>query len=307
MRKIIPKLVLKNSLIRVIAPSCSGSTIKPAVLKTAELVLSKVGLQVTYSKNYLKLNEFDSSSREDRLADLHNAFSDPKVDMVLAVRGGFSANDLLDYIDWDIIRNNPKIYCGYSDNTVLQNAIFAKTGLITYSGPNFSTFGNKKGLRYTLSNFLKTVSSKSFPVRSINKVEVINKGKAVGTIIGGNLCTFNLLQGTQYMPDITNTILFLEDDHVSPLDVWEFQRNLQSVIQLKNFKKVKGIIFGKFQASSKLPPQVIRKIVQSKPELNKIPVMANLNFGHTMPIFTFPIGGTVSIDTNKPEVLNIRL
>ena len=85
------------------------------------------------------------------------------------------------------------------------------------------------------------------------------------------------------MPDIANKILFLEDDHVSDIDLWEFHRNLQSLVNLPNFRKVRGIAFGKFEAECKLPPNVIKKIVKSKPELDCMPVIANVTFGHTLP------------------------
>ncbi len=276
------------------------------LMKAAEKTLSEAGFKISFGKNVFEQNQFQSSDRTLRLDDLHQAFSDPGVDGILAIRGGYNSNDLLDYIDWKLIKHNPKVYCGFSDNTALQNAILAKTGLVTYSGPNFSTFGNTKGVEYTLGNFLNAVSNNYIlPTKNADKIMIINKGKARGTLVGGNLCTFNLLQGTNYMPDISGTVLFFEDDHISDLDLWEFHRNLQSILHLPNFKTVAAIVFGKFDAASKLSPHIIRQIIKSKPELDRIPVIANVTFGHTLPMVTIPIGSQATVDTSKIQAFQI--
>lgn len=303
---IVPKQLPAGSHLRVIAPSCSGKTITPERIPAAEKVLAEAGFSVSFGKNVFKMNEFQSSDRDLRLNDLHEAFSDTTVDGILAIRGGYNSNDLLDYIDWKLIARNPKIYCGFSDNTALQNAILSMTGLVTYSGPNFASFGKSTGLDFTLKNFLNAVSqSYAAPTKNSGAIVVINGGKASGTLVGGNLCTFNLLQGTRYMPDIAGKILFLEDDHVSDIDLWEFHRNLQSLINLPSFRKVRGIAFGKFEAACKLPTGVVKKIVKSKPELDRMPVIANVSFGHTLPILTIPIGGRATIDTGNTHRLSI--
>lgn len=313
MKLIIPPKIQKGDKIRIIAPSCSGKTILKPRLKAAQQLFKQLGFEVSFSKNLFEQNKLQSSSIKSRLADLHEAFRDKSVKGIIAIRGGYNANDLLDYIDWNLISKNPKMYCGFSDNTVLENAILTKTGIVTYSGPNFSTFGNPKKRSYTLTSFLQMVSNlevngkSKFQLKNYDKIAIINPGKAAGNIVGGNLCTLNLLQGTQFMPNLKNTILFVEDDFISALDWWEFCRNLQSVINLPDFKFVKGIVIGKFQPESKIPIGKIREIIKSKPALKQIPIIANLNFGHTLPMFTFPVGGKATIDTNKEQALSISL
>lgn len=88
-----------------------------------------------------------------RIKDLHEAFLDNNVKMILTAIGGYNSNQLLRYIDYDIIKNNPQIICGFSDITALLNAIYTKSGLVTYSGPHFSNFGMNKGLEYTIRYF----------------------------------------------------------------------------------------------------------------------------------------------------------
>ncbi len=307
LKTILPPKLKPGDEIRVIAPSCSGSTINKLKLAKAQARFKKLGFKVTLSKNLFAMNGLESSSVKSRLKDLQDAFADKNVKGILAIRGGYNINDLLDYIDWKLIKNNPKVYCGFSDNTALQNAILTKTGLITYSGPNFATFGSPKNPSYTAKNFINAVSkAQPIPVKNFSKAVVINKGKASGTIIGGNLCTLNLLQGTQYMPSLANTILFAEANYMSSLDWQEFTRDLQSVINLPNFKKVKGLVIGRFENESKISIKKIKEIIKTKPELSKIPVICNIDFGHNLPIFTFPVGGRATIDTNKQELLNIK-
>ncbi|OLS26566.1 MAG: Microcin C7 self-immunity protein MccF [Candidatus Heimdallarchaeota archaeon LC_3] len=98
---------------------------------------------------------FYSCKIKSRVADLHSAFVDPNVKGILTVIGGFYSNQLLRYIDYNIIKENPKIICGYSDITALNNAIYTKTGLMTYIGPHFSTFGMVKGIDYIEEYFKK--------------------------------------------------------------------------------------------------------------------------------------------------------
>lgn len=322
MKKIYPKKLQKNDEIRVIAPSCSLSIISPANREVANKCLTDLGFKVTFSKNVEESDEFRSSSIKSRVADLHKAFLDTKVKAVFTVIGGFNCNQLLKYIDWNIIKNNPKIFIGYSDTTALQNAIFAKTGLISYSGPAWSTFGQKLYFDYTLDGFKKCLmSTDEFSIkpsetwsddawylsqdkRELVKNEgwlIINKGKASGTILGANLCTFNLLQGTEYFPNLNNSILFIEDDSESK-DV-NFDRDLQSLIHQPSFKGVKGIIIGRFQKASEMTNEKLIKIIKSKAELKNIPVIANVDFGHTSPIVTFPIGGEVSLDTKNKSIV----
>ncbi|MGA5691246.1 S66 family peptidase [Cytobacillus pseudoceanisediminis] len=300
--------------IRVIAPSRSMAIIKGEQLRIAQERLNQLGFTITYGKNAELHDEFFSTSIEERIEDLHDAFTDPNVKGILTVIGGYNANQLLNYIDFEVIKNNPKIFCGFSDITALQGAIYKKTGLITYSGPHFSSFGVKHGFEYILDSFINAVTNDA-PYEILassdwsddswyldqedrhftknNGYTVIQEGDAEGRLIGGNLCTLNLLQGTEFMPSLKDSILFIEDDEES--HALTFDRDLQSLLHLPDAQGIKGILIGRFQKNSQVTEEALRKIIESKKELHGIPVIADVNFGHVQPYATIPIGGRAAI------------
>jgi muramoyltetrapeptide carboxypeptidase LdcA involved in peptidoglycan recycling len=319
--KMIPPKLQEGDEIRVISPARNLAIISKEIREIALKRLTEMGFKVTFSEHIEEEDEFSSSSIKSRLEDIHKAFSDKKVKAILTVIGGFNSNQLLSYLDYGLIKKNPKILCGYSDITALQNAIFKKTGLVTYSGPHFSTFGMLEGLDYTIEYFKKCLMEKGFfevlpskewsddswyknqENRKFIKNKgylIINRGKAEGTIIGANLCTFNLLQGTEFMPSLKNFILFIEDDHESKPH--HFDRDLQSLIHLPGFSEVKGIVIGRFQKESGMAEDLLKKIIKTKKELNGIPVLANVDFGHTTPQITFPIGGKAELVAERGRV-----
>jgi muramoyltetrapeptide carboxypeptidase len=313
-----PDKLKKGDEIRVISPAESLSMIAEDQRELAVERLNKLGVDVTFS-TYAEADKGTLSTPiEERISDIHEAFRDPKVKMILTTIGGFNSNQLLRYIDYDVIKKNPKIFCGFSDITALSNAFYKKTGLVTYSGPHFSTFGMKKGISYTWEYFEKIFTQNSsisvLPAenwsddawfldqenRTFYKnegYEMISPGEASGLTLGGNLCTFNLLHGTEYMPSLEDTILFLEDDEMTIPQT--FERDLQSLIHQPGFEKVRGLVIGRFQKESAMTINLLKEIILSKEELRHIPVIAHASFGHTTPQFTFPIGGEVRIRADK--------
>ncbi len=164
---IIPKKLQPGDEIRVIAPSRSLSIISQENIQLAKHALEKEGFQVSFSKNCTEIDMFSSSSVTSRIDDLHTAFEDKQVKAILTAIGGFSVNQILRSIDYELIKNNPKILCGYSDITALSNAITAKTGLVTYSGLHFSTWAMQKEYEYNRDYFHKClVEEEPFTIES---------------------------------------------------------------------------------------------------------------------------------------------
>lgn len=331
MKKIIPPKLNKGDEIRIIAPSRSMAILKDDIVNLAKARLEEIGFKVTFGKNSLKIsnNDLKCATINERIEDLHDAFKDKSVKAILTAIGGYNVNQLLDYIDYDLIKNNPKIICGFSDNTALVNAIYSKTGLITYSGPQFFSFGMKYGLEYTIEYFKKIfieeekIEIKSSKLWSNDKwmknqedrkfinnkgMEAIQYGSGTGKIIGGNLCTLNLLQGTEYMPDLSNSILFIEDDgETDKVFINEFDRNLQSLLHSAKGKKINGIVIGRAESISEMNKEKWKEIIDTKKQLKNIPIIINADIGHTTPIFTFPIGGEANIIANDKKIsINIK-
>lgn len=325
MNSLFPDKLKKGDLVRVISPSYTYKKISGDQEMIAKGRFRELGLKLSFGRHVGEEDDLESSSVQSRLEDLHEAFLDKDVKMVIASSGGYNSNFLLEKIDWKLIKNNPKIFVGMSDITVLSNAIYKMTGLVTYSGPNFRNFGQKKYFDYTPDYFIRSMMygdpieikpadkwSDDHWQKDQNKRNLIKSdgwwplsiGKAEGTSLGGNLCSFNLLQGTKYMPSINGSILMIEDDDIST--VGEFSRNFQSLVHLDEFEKVRGIIFGRFQKKTEMKRELLEKIVCDVIGELKIPIIANVDFGHTDPKITFPIGGQIRIDTDKSELVIFR-
>ena len=150
----VPEKLKVGDEIRIIAPSRSMAILGDDCINLATKRLEELGLKVTFAKH---VKDFDSdymcTNAKDRAEDLNEAFRDKNVKAILTVIGGFNSNQILKYLDFEMIKNNPKILCGFSDITILLDAIYAKTGLVTYYGPHYSSFGMKKGFEYTLEKF----------------------------------------------------------------------------------------------------------------------------------------------------------
>ncbi len=306
----IPEKLKPGDEIRIISPATSLAVISPEVRAVAQKYLEALGLKISFSAHAEEKDMFNSSPIASRLEDLHQAFADPQVKGILTTLGGYNSNQLLRTIDYELVQRNPKVFCGFSDITALDIALYARAGLVSYVGPHFSSFGMSQGLDYTIEYFRKClIDFGPYEVRPSpdwsddpwyhNQEErrfiqndgpvVINPGEAEGWLLGGNLCTLNLLQGTEYLPFLADSLLLVEDDDESkPLT---FDRDLQSLIHQPGFRKVKGLLIGRFQKGSEMSLEKLVAIVKTKEELNRIPVAANFDFGHTTPQFTFPIGG----------------
>ncbi len=286
--------------------------------------LADLGFTVSYGAHVDERDRFDSSAVASRLADLHAAFADPDVDGVLAVIGGFNSNELLPAIDYDLIAANPKVLCGYSDITALQNALLARSGLVTYSGPHWSSFGMRDHFDDTLAWFTAAVMD-SAPIElrpsdwftddlwfldQDDRTRYptggwweLQPGSAEGRVVGGNLCTLNLLQGTPFMPSLDGALLFVEDDEL--VDAATFRRDLFSLLQLLDAPGVTGLVIGRFQCASKVTREDLADLVAALPALRGKPALANVDFGHTNPQITFPIGGRARVSVGTSTTLTI--
>jgi len=307
MNRLVPPPLRAGDLIRVIAPSMSKAVVDEHDHSARiEQRLRALGLRLSYAEHIDERDAFSSAAIEHRLADLHAAFTDTAVAGILTV------------IDWELIAAHPKTFCGYSDITALQAAMLARAGLVTFSGPHWSSFGMRDHFEATLESFRRTLFERE-PV-AVGAADVfsddpwfldqdlrvrsesdgwwrLSEGEASGTIVGGNLCTLNLLQGTPYMPSLAGAVLIVEDDAGS--DVQDVARNLTSLLQLPDASELRGLVIGRFQHETQMTRALMAEICARQPALAGVPVLANCDVGHTFPMATVPIGGHAEMSARR--------
>lgn len=309
-----PKPLQFGAHIRVIAPSLSMHLLSNDLIRIAQRRFADMGYRISFGKHTFEYDAFASSSIQSRIQDLHDAFLDPNVDGIVCAIGGYNANQLLPYIDFDLIKNNPKIFCGYSDITILLNAITQKSQLVTWYGSHFATFGQKYLDLYEMEYFVRAMTmNDSFQIlpslawiddqQSFNDgFWLIQQGVASGLGVGGHLATLSLLQGTPWMPNLAEKILLIEEDMSSGQPVM-FDRLLRSILQQQNNSQIAGILIGRFEKKYNMNKEILCKILQTKNLNPNIPIIANVDFGHTEPRCCLPIGGNISINVTSEKIL----
>lgn len=318
MKIFAPPKLIKGDFIRVVSPSNSITSIGGFDANlSAKTYLEKMGFVVSFSKNYLANDCFGSSSVEDRVEDLHQAFADKKIKAILATIGGFNSNELLPYLDYGLIRANPKIICGYSDTTAILTAIFAKTGMITYMGASYSSFKMQQLQDYQSTMWLNALTQNQYQLIPSKKWssdlwflpnckrqffdtqwKIYTHGHAKGRLIGGNLSTFCLLNGTSFVANlkkIEKYVLMLEI--AENYGVHDFVRQLTAVLQ--NYPNPSAVLFGRIPLTVGINQGLFHEILAKHSILMQVPVIYDMDFAHTQPLFTVGIGSDVVVDTQK--------
>jgi len=319
-----------NKVVGLISPSAPITANCPRRLKKSIEQLEELGFGVKKGEYISEKTDFTAGTIEQRVEDIHDMFSDPEVDIIVSTIGGYNANDLLEYLDYDLIKeNNGKLFVGYSDVTVLLQALHEFANVQTIYGPMaLSQFGEYGGiLSFTKESFLEVINnintgkkytlpvSEEFTEEFLlwdkddnreRKMEanigwyVVNEGKSNGILKGGNFRTLMTLAGTKYFPDLSNSVLFLEDDaDESPAT---FQRMLMQLSQQESFSELKSLVFGRFQKDSNISLEIFSKIINRITKKHDIPVIGNVDFGHTDPVLSLPVGNEVKVNTSNKDI-----
>lgn len=293
---LIPKKLKKGDTIGVVAPSnpIIGENIEE--IQQAKRIVENAGYQVKFSKNLFSNSLGYSSSPKEKAQDINAMFADEKINMIWCAKGGSNSNSTFEYLDYKIIKQNPKIICGYSDITSLTNMITQKTGLITFSGTNFKTIATDQ-TDYSFQEALKRFEKGSLEIgKKEESYETIQEGKAEGSLIGGNLnLTHGMVTG-KYALDFTDKILFLEELGIES-DPSLISNFLYFMKQNGVFDKIKGIWIGNYEHESGI---ALERIVLDVLENNyHFPIIKSNNFGHTETKTVIPIGVKARIDTSK--------
>ena len=291
-----PERLKRGDTIGVSAPSgpIIGKKIKE--LEKARDVVEKDGFKVRYSKNLFSNTNGYSASAKEKAEDINEMFKDKEVKMIWCAKGGASSNTAFEYLDYELIKNNPKIICGYSDITSLTNMITEKTGLVTYSGTNFKTIATDE-TNYSYKEVIKRFVDGSLELGMPGeKYKIIQEGEAEGKLIGGNLNLISELVSGRYSIDFEDKILFLEELGLET-DPEMASNFLYFMKQNRVFDKIKGLWLGHYEHESGF---TLEKIVMDVLENEyKFPIIKSNNFGHIETKTVIPIGTRARIDTSK--------
>ena len=292
----------KGATIGIVAPaSCSS---KEKVLE-AKKNIEEIGFNVVLGESTLKKWHSFSDTDENRAKDINEFFKNPSIDAIMCMRGGYGSNRLVEHLDLEAIRNNPKIFIGYSDITTLHLIFNEKLDLITFHGPmavsNFLDGYSEK----TYESFIKSVTSTSnYEINNFDKkIEIINSGRAKGKLVGGNLTTLVSTLGTKYDIDYNGKILFLEDIGEKTYCI---DRLLNHLKKYGVFSKIKGLILGDFKNCDKSSPEdmSLEEVFEDYFKKLTIPVIKNIQSGHCYSMVTLPLGAMCEIDS---ETLKIKI
>ncbi len=297
-----PKALKKGDTIGLITPAGPVSADR---IEKATTNMEAMGYHVKHSKAIEARYGHLAGMDQERLADLHRQFADPQIDAVWAIRGGYGCTRLLPYIDYALIRKNPKILVGYSDITALHNAIHQKTGLITFHGP----VGASTMTDYNLMHLNAVLSAGESPHRiyecaenvakedPVFSIEVFREGIATGVLAGGNLCLLSSMVGTPFQVDLKGKLVFMEDVGEKP---YRIDRMLTQLLQSSNLHLAKGIILGIFEDCQPKDEQYslsLRDTLHERLSGLGIPVMYGVSFGHIQNMCTLPVGIQARMDT----------
>ena len=300
--KILPSKLNIGDTIGVVAPSnpIIGDNIEE--LNRAKEIVEKSGFKVKYSKNLFSNTNGYCSTAKEKAEDINEMFADKNVKMIWCAKGGNNSNSTFEYLDYELIKQNPKIICGYSDITSLTNIITENTGLVTFSGTNFKTIATDEtdfSYKQALNRFLN--GSLEFEPEN-EKYITIQEGKAEGELIGGNLSLTKELVCGKYSIDFTDKILFLEELGYES-DPVLVSNSLYYMKQNGVFDKIKGLWIGNYEHQSGITlEKIILDVFENK---YKFPIIKSNNFGHIENKTVIPIGTKAEINTN--ENIKIKL
>jgi len=303
-----PNRLKKGDVISLVAPASAPASRER--IEQGVKYLERLGYRVKVGKHVEAQHGYLAGTDDERLEDLNGAIRDRETRAIFTLRGGYGTPRLLPHVDYVALRKDPKIIVGYSDITALQLALFARIGLVSFSGPMVAVEMWNTMDAFTEEHFWRLLTSPKKIGPLVNppghETHAYGKGSVTGRLVGGNLALVVSNLSTPYSPSFKDTLLFLEDVDEAP------HRIDRMLIQLRNagvFEKVNGLILGTFidciPSDPSKPhltvPQVLDEFVRSM----KIPVLTDLQFGHTSPKLTIPIGVNAKLSAvgNRVEIL----
>lgn len=300
MKIIKPKLLKKGDLIGIIAPA-SPPVKAESIYKSIEYFES-IGYRVELGKHVFNKYGYLAGSDLNRAKDINSFFADKRIKAIFTLRGGYGTQRILPYLDYHIIKNNPKIFVGYSDITAIQLALYKKCGMVTFAGPMIESDFSKK-LDPIVEEMLWKLLTSAKAIGNVltyiqNKIE--SKSKTIkGRIIGGNLSVITSLVGTKYFPELDNHIFLIEEIDERPYRV---DRMLHQLKLSNKLERLKCVVIGDFSSCKEIdnkPTLSLDEIFKSV--FHDVPVVKGFQFGHIQKSLPVPYGICVKIAKERFE------
>ena len=307
-----PRVLRLGDTAGLITPSTYVSD--PGQLQLALRTMEYFGLRPRMGKNVGRRTGYLGGSVDERLDDLHAMFRDPDVRAVFAIRGGYGSEQLLDRIDYDLIRRNPKVFVGYSDITALHLAIQKRAGLVTFHGPvalaaftGYTQTWFRQALFSTDPMGAITNPPETNQLRPAHPLRTIRAGTARGPLIGGNLTLIATTMGTPFEIETRGRVLFLEDIDEQPYSI---DRMLTQLRLAGKLEAAAGIVFGE---CADCRPREFQPSFESTLSLGEVlddilgklsvPVFSGLTIGHTDDQVTLPLGVMATLDATRQQLV----
>lgn len=287
-----PKRLTPGDTIGITAPA--GILYDVSEFDRMKRDLESLGLHVRFGEFVREQYGYFAGRDYQRALDLNRFFADPEIDGIIAVRGGWGCSRILPYLDFKRIRENPKVYCGFSDNTTLHLSFLAYSGLISYHGPNGSSDWNS----FTKNNFKEVVmDGKQVTYPNKRPVKIIRPGIAEGRLIGGNLTILTTSLGTPYEPDPEGAILFIEDI-AEP--AYKIDRMLTHLARSGYLEKISGFIFGQCTDCDAKSGRgfTLAEVLKQHIHSLGVPAVLGLEVGHDTDNVTIPVGVRASLNAD---------
>lgn len=325
--KLIPKHLAPGSKVVLLSPSSPAAYKFPHRVERAVQCLETLfGFNIQIGRNALKNGAYTAGTIEERVSDIHEAFSDSTVDGIICMIGGNHSNQIISHIDLKIIAENPKVFVGYSDITVLHLFFFSCIRMISFYGPaalpEFAEF--PKIFSYTENYFRKTVMrGQSFDLVHANEwtderldwniredltrprhlvpntgYVTLRQGEARGTLLGGCLNSFTHILGSKFCPNWRGAILFIETSE-SPGSIALADSLLHDLKNAGVFEQISGLLVGRPYQYSLQERNALWQLILKLTSDSQYPIIANVDVGHTDPMITLPIGVEADIIANS--------
>jgi len=302
MKTIKPKVLKKGDLIGLVAPASTPSSEEK--VNQSIKYLEQLGYRVKLGESVYKIFGYLAGTDKERAKDFNDMVKDRKIKAIFALRGGYGTPRILSMIDYTSLRKNPKIIVGYSDITALQLAVFRKTGLITFSGP-MPAIDMCNGMdSYTEEHFwrcLTSINRIGLLSNPVNKpLRILRPGIARGHLLGGTISLLVSLLSTPFQPQLSNSILVIEDIDEAPHRV---DRMLAQLYNAGVLQKLSALVYGKFinciPSDLSVPHLTLEQIQKDYAKKVCCPVASDFQYGHVTPKLTIPLGVKAMLDTKR--------